>query len=58
MGLEAGPLSQWPSSALAEASLPTIFVETQYMRAVLSAKIDKTDRNDTQCGRDFIARCM
>jgi transposase len=32
--LEAGPLSQWLLSALAEASLPVIRVETRHMRAV------------------------
>jgi transposase len=31
--LEAGPLSQWLLSALAEAGLPVICVETRHMRA-------------------------
>jgi transposase len=44
MGLEAGPLSQWPYSALVEAGLPVICVETRHMRAVLQAQINKTDR--------------
>src|SRR3974390_2375666 len=35
IGLEAGPLSQWLFSALAEADLPVICVETRHMRAVL-----------------------
>jgi transposase len=35
IGLEAGPLSQWLFSALAEARLPVICVETRHMRAVL-----------------------
>src|SRR5215472_15672698 len=35
VGLEAGPLSQWLLSALAEAGLPVICVETRHMRAVL-----------------------
>ena len=34
IGLEAGPLSQWLFSALAEAGLPVICVETRHMRAV------------------------
>ena len=34
IGLEAGPLSQWLFSALAEAGLPAICVETRHMRAV------------------------
>ncbi len=48
IGLEAGPLSQWLFSALAEAGLPAICVETRYMRAVLKAQINKTDRNDAR----------
>jgi transposase len=48
IGLEAGPLSQWLFSALAEASLPVICVETRHMRAVLQAQINKTDRNDAR----------
>jgi len=46
VGLEAGPLSQWLYSVLAEAGLPVICVETRHMRAVLKAQINKTDRND------------
>ncbi len=48
LGLEAGPLSQWLYSALAEAALPVICVETRHMRAVLKAQINKTDRNDAR----------
>src|SRR5207244_6252297 len=48
IGLEAGPLSQWLFSALAEATLPVICVETRHMRAVLKAQINKTDRNDAR----------
>ena len=48
IGLEAGPLSQWLYSALAEAGLPVICVETRHMRAVLKAQISKTDRNDAR----------
>jgi transposase len=64
IGLEAGPLSQWLFSSLAEAGLPVICVETRHMRAVLKAQINKTDRNDARgiaqmrCGSGFIARCM
>ena len=35
IGLEAGPLSQWLFSALAEAELPVVCVETRHMQAVL-----------------------
>ncbi len=48
IGLEAGPLSQWLFSALAEVGLPMICVETRHMRAVLKAQINKTDRNDAR----------
>jgi transposase len=48
IGLEAGPLSQWLFSALAEAGLPVICVETRRMQAVLKAQINKTDRNDAR----------
>jgi len=48
IGLEAGPLSQWLFSVLAEAGLPAICVETGHMRAALKAQINKTDRNDAR----------
>ena len=48
LGLEAGPLSQWLFSALAEVGLPVICVETRHLRAVLKAQINKTDRNDAR----------
>jgi transposase len=48
IGLEAGPLSQWLFSALADAGLPVICVETRHMRAALKAQINKTDRNDAR----------
>src|SRR5260370_13015375 len=48
IGLEAGPLSQWVFSALAEAELPVVCGETRHMQAVLKAQINKTDRNDAR----------
>ena len=48
IGLEAGPLSQWLLSALADAGLPVICVETRHMQAVLKAQISRTDRNDAR----------
>jgi transposase len=48
IGLEAGPLSQWLCSALAEAELPVVCVGTRHMQAVLKAQINKTDRNDAR----------
>ena len=41
-------MSQWLCSALPEADLPVICVETRYMQAVLKAQINKTDRNDAR----------
>src|SRR6266481_4191110 len=43
IGLEAGPLSQWLYSALVEADLPVICVETRHMKAALSAQILAAD---------------
>ena len=40
IGLEAGPLSQWLFSALAEAELPVVCVETRHMQALLKAQIN------------------
>ena len=48
VGLEAGPLSQWLYSVLAEAGFPVICIETRHMRAMLKAQINKTDRNDAR----------
>ena len=47
LGLEAAPLSQWLYSALAEAELPVVCVETRHMQAVLKAQINKTDLTQT-----------
>jgi transposase len=61
VGLEAGPLSQWLFSGLAEAELPVVCVETRHMQAVLKAQINKTDRNDARGIAQmwgFTARCM
>ena len=52
--LRGTPLSQWLCSALAEAELPVVCVETRHMQAVLKAQINKTDRNDAR----GIARMM
>ena len=40
IGLEAGPLPQWLFSALAEAGLPVICIETRRARASYQAIID------------------
>jgi hypothetical protein len=41
-------LSQWLYSALAEAELPVVCVETRHMQTLLKAQINKTDRNDAR----------
>src|SRR5947199_2188806 len=56
IGLEAGPLSQWLFSALAEAGLPVICVETRHMRAVLQAQINIADGNRTAATSILIER--
>jgi len=49
VGVEAGPLSQWLVSGLAEAGLPMVCVETRHMKALLKAQqINKSDRNDAR----------
>ena len=48
VGLEAGPMSQWLFSGLAEAGLPAICIETRHAKAFLKAQVNKTDRNDAR----------
>jgi transposase len=48
VGLEAGPLSQWLFSGLAEAGLPVICIETRHAKAFLKAQVNKSDRNDAR----------
>ena len=48
IGLEAGPLSQWLFSGLAEAGLPIVCIETRHTKAILKAQVNKTDRNDAR----------
>lgn len=48
VGLEAGPLSQWLFSGLAEAGLPVVCIETRHAKAYLKAQVNKTDRNDAR----------
>ena len=48
IGLEAGPLSQWLFSGLAEAGLPVICIETRHTKAFLKAQVNKSDCNDAR----------
>ena len=48
IGPDAGPLSQWLFSGLAQAGLPMICIETRHTKAFLKAQENKTDRNDAR----------
>ena len=48
IGLEAGPLSQWLFSGMAQAGLPVICIETRHTKAFLKAQVNKSDRNDAR----------
>src|ERR1700693_5362359 len=48
VGLEAGPLSQWLFSGLAEAGVPAICIEPRHTKAFLKAQVNKSDRNDAR----------
>jgi len=48
VGLEAGPLSQWLFSGMAEAGLPVVCIETRHTKAFLKAQVNKSDRNDAR----------
>src|SRR6188508_3613761 len=48
IGLEAGPLSQWLHTGLAQAGFETVLLETRHVKAALSAMVVKTDRKDAR----------
>nr|WP_281414344.1 transposase [Thalassovita aquimarina] len=48
IGLEAGPLSQWLHSGLAEAGLDAVLMETRQVKGALKAMPIKTDRRDAE----------
>jgi transposase len=48
IGLEAGPLSQWLFSGMAEAGLPVVCIETRHTKAFLKAQVNKSDRTDAR----------
>ena len=56
VGLEAGPLSQWLFSGLAEAGVPAICIETRHAKAFLKAQVNKSDRNDARGIAQMMAR--
>ena len=48
VGLEAGPLSQWLFSGLAEKGVPVVCIGTRHTKAFLKAQVNKSDRNDAR----------
>lgn len=48
VGIEAGPMCQWLYAGLARGGMPMICVETRHAQAMLSAQVNKTDRNDAR----------
>ena len=63
LGLEAGPLSEWLVRGLQQHGLDAVLMETRHVRAALSARVAKTDRNDARGMADLLRmggsdRCM
>lgn len=48
IGLEAGPLSQWPHGGMTEAGLSGVLMETRQVKGALGAMPIKTDRRDAK----------
>jgi transposase len=48
VGLEAGPMSEWLHTGLAQHGLETVLMETRQVRAALKASQVKTDRRDAR----------
>lgn len=48
IGIESGSLSHWLVSELLELKLPVLCVDSRQMGALLSLKINKTDKNDAK----------
>ena len=46
--LKAGPLSQWFHNGLAEAGLPVVCAEMRQLKGVLSATVNKSNRDDAR----------
>lgn len=48
IGMEAGPLSQWPHAGLTAVGFAVVLLETRHVKAALSAMTVKTDRKDAR----------
>jgi transposase len=54
LGLEAGPLSAWLVRGLQRHGFEAVLMETRHVRAALSARVAKTDRNDARGMADLL----
>jgi transposase len=54
LDLEAGPLSEWLVRGLARHGFEALLMETRHVRAALSARVTKTDRNDARGMADLL----
>jgi transposase len=50
VGLESGPTSVWLTHALTAEGLPVVCLDARHAQAVLSVRINKSDRGDELCG--------
>jgi len=48
VGLESGSLSHWLTDELRRLELPVICIDARHIAAILSVKVNKTDRNDAR----------
>ena len=54
LGLEAGPLSEWLVRGMQRKGFEAVLMETRHVRAALSARVAKTDRNDARGMADLL----
>jgi transposase len=52
--LEAGPLSEWLVRSMQRQGFEAVLMETRHVRAALSARVAKTDRNDARGMADLL----
>ena len=48
VGIESGSISNWLTNQLIALEIPAVCVDSRHMSAILSAKINKTDKNDAR----------
>jgi transposase len=54
LGLEAGPVAEWLVRGLERRGFGAVLMETRHVRAALSARVAKTDRNDARGIADLL----